>query len=197
VPPGWIADGSIADRRIADERIANPAGHAPASWSADRERAVMNAPPTRTPATANCPEGSNGDGMRREVFEGLTATRKFLPCKYFYDGRGSALFEQICHLPEYYQTRTELSILRTAAPAVMANLSAGNLIELGSGANWKIRTLLDAADGKRHKIRYLPVDLCETALERAAAELRTIYPELTVSGMIAGTWTGFPLREPN
>jgi L-histidine N-alpha-methyltransferase len=125
------------------------------------------------------------ESMVQEIYAGLTEQQKYLPCKYFYDSYGSALFERICHLPEYYQTRTELSILRTAAPVIMKNMKDGNLIELGSGANWKIRTLLDAANGSRPNIRYVPVDVCEPALKQAVEDLIERYPDLAVTGIIA------------
>ena len=124
--------------------------------------------------------------MKREVYEGLTASRKSLPSKYFYDARGSSLFEEICRLPEYYQTRTELSILREAAAEIMKNFKKGDLIELGSGANWKIKALLDAVDQfLLPGIRYVPVDVSETALLTAAEELLDLYPELNVFGIVA------------
>jgi L-histidine N-alpha-methyltransferase len=125
------------------------------------------------------------ESMLREIFAGLTDQQKYLPSKYFYDSYGSALFERICHLPEYYQTRTELSILRTAAPVIMKNLKHGNLIELGSGANWKVRTLLDAANGSRPNIRYVPVDICEPVLRQAAEDLIEHYADLVVTGIVA------------
>jgi L-histidine N-alpha-methyltransferase len=133
----------------------------------------------------NCGISADRESMIQEVFAGLTAPQKYLPCKYFYDSYGSALFERICHLPEYYQTRTELSILRTAAPAIMKNFKEGNLIELGSGANWKIRTLLDAATESGPNIRYVPVDVCEPALNQASVDLLDRYPDLIVTGIVA------------
>lgn len=133
----------------------------------------------------DCRTETAHEDMKREVLEGLTAQQKHLPCKYFYDSRGSALFEQICRLPEYYQTRTELSILRKAARPVMRQMKSGNLIELGSGTNWKVRLLLDAANGSRGRLRYIPVDVCESALIGAAEELLCLYPDLAVSGIVA------------
>jgi L-histidine N-alpha-methyltransferase len=146
---------------------------------------MKNAPSADRLEIVNCLYGSDREEMKREVLGGLTAPQKNLPCKYFYDSRGSVLFERICGLPEYYQTRTELSILRTAAPAIMKHFKGGNLIELGSGANWKIRALLDAADGTRSRIRYVPVDVCEPALRQAAEDLLERYPDLAVRGLVA------------
>ena len=124
------------------------------------------------------------EDMKQEVRQGLTAERKYIPSKYFYDSRGSDLFERICEQPEYYQTRTELAILKKSARQIMRELKTGNLIELGSGANWKVRHLLDAA-GSRGKIRYVPVDVRESALVGAAEELLCLYPELSISGIVA------------
>lgn len=133
----------------------------------------------------NCMTDVAHEELKREIREGLTAHRKYLPCKYFYDGCGSALFERICRLPEYYQTRVELSILRTVAQTIMKDLNMGSLIELGSGSNHKIKILLDAANGSRSRIRYVPVDVCEPALKQAALDLLDCYPDLTVAGIVA------------
>lgn len=124
--------------------------------------------------------------MGREVLNGLTSSPKSLPSKYFYDARGSALFEDICRLPEYYQTRTELSILKKAASAIMENVRRGDLIELGSGAHWKIQTLLEAVPREHlSAIRYVPVDVSESALVEASKELRALFPALNVFGIVA------------
>ncbi len=124
--------------------------------------------------------------IAKDVSRGLTSTRKYIPSKYFYDARGSELFERICSLPEYYPTRTEISILQKAAPEIMASFKEGDLVELGSGANWKIRMFLDAADEEKlRRLRYIPVDVSSTALVNASQELRTIYPALEVLGIVA------------
>lgn len=124
--------------------------------------------------------------IRSDISRGITAFQKYLPSKYFYDARGSYLFEQICRLPEYYQTRTELSLLRTSAQSIMGNFSDGYLVELGSGANWKIRTLLDAAWRSRSPdICYVPVDVSEPALKEASKDLPGLYPGLRVLGIVA------------
>src|ERR671917_1880613 len=82
--------------------------------------------------------------LAEDVLDGLTRPFKELPPKHFYDARGSELFEQICELPEYYPTRTELAILRRRADAVVAATGAAELVELGSGASTKARLILDA-----------------------------------------------------
>jgi L-histidine N-alpha-methyltransferase len=121
-----------------------------------------------------------------DIFRGLTSPCKFIPSKYFYDEEGSRLFEHICHLPEYYQTRTELSILRNNASSIMRGFDSGCLIELGSGANWKISALLDAAmRSGAADICYMPVDVSESALYKASLDLTQRYPCLKVTGMIA------------
>jgi L-histidine N-alpha-methyltransferase len=134
----------------------------------------------------NCMRDTFHGDISSDVFNGLTSPKKSIPSKYFYDERGSRLFEQICLLPEYYQTRTELSILRANATDIMRKFGKGCLIELGSGANWKVRTLLDAAaHSGASDICYLPVDVSESALYKAAHDLKQRYPGLKVTGMIA------------
>ena len=124
--------------------------------------------------------------IKRDVLNGLTSTRKSLPSKYFYDADGSKIFNEICLLPEYYPTRTELSILKDSASRIMGLFKGGDMIELGSGANRKIRILLDTAGNSgRSSIRYIPVDVSRTALVHALEELIDIYPELKVFGIVA------------
>ena len=122
----------------------------------------------------------------KDILKGLTASQKFIPSKYFYDAYGSALFGKICSLTEYYPTRTEVSILNQAAPSIMDSFQRGDLIELGSGANWKVRILLNALEkSKLTDLRYVPVDVSEEALITASEELLDIYPELTVLAIVA------------
>ncbi|HEX4096291.1 MAG TPA: ergothioneine biosynthesis protein EgtB, partial [Caulobacteraceae bacterium] len=97
------------------------------------------------------------EGFRRDVLQGFQSTPKRLPSKYFYDERGSALFEAICALPEYYPTRTETALLTDAAPLIAKYISPdAALIEFGSGASVKTRLLLEAA---RQLGVYIPVDI--------------------------------------
>ena len=117
---------------------------------------------------------------------GLTAMPKSLPAKYFYDARGSELFEQITRLPEYYLTRAEESILnRYAADVVAAAGRPDTLVELGSGSSTKTRLLLDAlaATGRLH--RYVPVDVSPSALEGALGVLAAAYPAVELHGVVA------------
>jgi L-histidine Nalpha-methyltransferase len=113
-----------------------------------------------------------------DVLAGLSAGRKTLPCKYFYDERGSALFERICELDEYYPTRTELGILRRHVGAMAAALGPRCLIvEYGSGSSTKTRLLLERLDDPA---AYVPVDISREHLLRSAAALAARYPRLRV-----------------
>ncbi|MCF6149546.1 MAG: L-histidine N(alpha)-methyltransferase [Candidatus Kuenenia sp.] len=124
--------------------------------------------------------------LKEHIREGLTAPQKYISSKYFYDAYGSTLFEKICKLPEYYLTRTELSILKESAPEIMEEFQKGDIIELGSGANWKIKILLNATDeANLSDIRYMPVDVSESALIDASEELLEVYPDLKVTGIVA------------
>jgi L-histidine N-alpha-methyltransferase len=107
-----------------------------------------------------------------------------LPPKYFYDERGSELFEQITELDEYYPTRAERAILNRHAPAIMQLTGARELVELGSGSASKTHALLYAMAGAGALDRYLPVDCSRAPIERCAEELTEIYPGLEVHGLI-------------
>jgi len=119
-----------------------------------------------------------------DVLDGLTRPLKELPPKHLYDARGSELFDAICELPEYYQTRTERQILRTQAKPVVARTGAVELVELGSGSADKTRVLLDAMREAGTLRRYVPVDVSETTVRAAAARLIDDYPGLAVHGVI-------------
>jgi L-histidine N-alpha-methyltransferase len=138
-----------------------------------------------------------GEGIAADARAGLTARRKWMPPKHFYDERGSALFEEITRLPEYYQGRTELGILRRIAPGVVARHRIGELVELGSGASRKTRALLDAMRAAGTLERYVPFDVCPEAILAAAAALTEAYPELDLHG-VAGDFgrhlPGVPAR---
>jgi dimethylhistidine N-methyltransferase len=121
--------------------------------------------------------------FRDDAIEGLSASPKRLPSKYFYDERGSALFEAICGLPEYYPTRTETALLAEAAPQVAAYISDNAaLIEFGSGASTKTRLLLDAAPQVGV---YIPMDISADALAQAEQALKADYPNLEVAPLLA------------
>lgn len=124
----------------------------------------------------------------REIIAGMSRCQKRLPSKCFYDAYGSWLFERICDLPEYYLTRTELTILAAAAPQIMSFFGedSGDLVELGSGSQRKIKILLDAVNGPSlGRMRYVPVDISATALYEASQELQYAYENLSIIGIIA------------
>jgi dimethylhistidine N-methyltransferase len=133
------------------------------------------------------------DGFHRCLLEGLSRSPKALPCKYFYDAIGSALFDRICELPEYYQTRTELALLGRHAPE-MAFLAGSDvqLVEFGAGSLRKVRVLLDAFDGVES---YVPIDISGEHLRIVAAELARDYPLLDVEPVIGDFTQSLPLPE--
>jgi L-histidine N-alpha-methyltransferase len=136
----------------------------------------------------NCLLDEDREANGREIIAGLTRPQKRLPSKYFYDAYGSWLFERICDLPEYYLTRTELAILKEKSPEIMASFAEdfGDLVELGSGSNRKIKILLEAVDGAGlRRIRYVPVDISDSALQEASRELLYAYEDLEILGIIA------------
>lgn len=121
-----------------------------------------------------------------DVYEGLTAKPKWLSPKLFYDADGSALFEQITELPEYYLTRTERSILLENASDIIA--SAGSnlyLIELGAGTASKTRILIAATLEKQKRCEFYPIDVSRSALDEALANLNGDFPGLRVSPVVA------------
>ena len=122
--------------------------------------------------------------MRADVTLGLQSTPKELPSKYFYDEEGSALFDAITRLPEYYPTRTERSILVERAGAIAARSGADTLIELGSGTSEKTRLLLDAFHRRGTLRRFVPFDVDEGTLRSAAAAVATEYPGVTVHAVV-------------
>jgi dimethylhistidine N-methyltransferase len=118
-----------------------------------------------------------------DVVKGLTQTPKTLPASYFYDDRGSDLFEQICELPEYYLTRTETTILQKCAIEVARITDICELVELGSGSSTKTRILLDAYNQLGYPLRYLPIDISAGILENSARQLLADYDSLQVHAL--------------
>jgi L-histidine Nalpha-methyltransferase len=118
--------------------------------------------------------------LRSDVLTGLSATPKWLPPKWFYDAQGSALFEKITELPEYYPTRAERSILRAVSGEIAAAAGASTLVELGSGSSEKTRLLLDALRDAGTLRRYVPVDVSESALVAAGEAVAAEYAGLEV-----------------
>ena len=131
------------------------------------------------------PDGFLADSLRADALAGLTASPKTLPPKWFYDERGSELFDKITLLDEYYPTRAERAILRSAAPAIAAATRARTLVELGSGSADKTRLLLDALLGAGTLGRYVPVDVSEAALITASRRVLDGYPGLAVHAVVS------------
>lgn len=128
-----------------------------------------------------------------EVLEGLHKHQKTLPSKYFYDNRGSELFEQICNLEEYYLTRKELSVMKENMDKITDKLGEDvQLIELGSGSSLKTRLLLDHL---KNLHSYVPVDISEEFLANEADNLRREYPNLQIEPVAADYTRPFDLPD--
>jgi L-histidine N-alpha-methyltransferase len=123
--------------------------------------------------------------LREDARAGLSASPKSLPPKWFYDANGSALFEKITELPDYYPTRAERAILRAAADQIAAASRAHTLVELGSGSSDKTRLLLDALRSAGTLQSYIPVDVSEAALADAGRRLAAEYPDLSVHALVS------------
>ena len=124
------------------------------------------------------------DTLVEDVRHGLTRSFKELPPKYFYDERGSELFDRITTLPEYYPSRCERQILNRHAPRIVRATDAEELVELGSGTASKTRALLYAMAGHGSLRRYVPFDFDPTVVEACALELTELYPGLDVHGVV-------------
>ncbi len=122
--------------------------------------------------------------LRSDVLAGLQLSPKKLPPKWFYDDRGSELFEQITRLDEYYPTEAERSILRTYASDIARASGADTLVELGSGAADKTRVLLDGLSQTGQLERFVPFDVSEGILRSSSRDLLEEYPELTICGVV-------------
>jgi len=129
--------------------------------------------------------------FRDAVLAGLGEAQKTLPCKFFYDAEGSHLFDQICELPEYYPTRTELKLLADKAGEIAELIGRrARLVEFGSGAGVKIRLLLNALD---RPAAYVPVDISREHLMMAAADLARDFPALQIAPICADYTKPFAL----
>ena len=122
--------------------------------------------------------------LRSDARAGLLAERKWLAPKWFYDARGSELFEQITRLPEYYPTRAEREILDRRAGEIAVQTGAHTLVELGSGSSEKTRLLLDALREHGTLREFVPLDVSEPALRDAAEAIVADYPGLSVHGVV-------------
>ena len=131
--------------------------------------------------------------LEADVRRGLTADPKMLPPKWFYDARGSVLFDEITRLPEYYPTRRERSILSAHAADIAALCQADTLVELGSGTSAKTRLLLDALSNAGTLQRFVPFDVDETVLRQASAEISAAYPGIAVHAVVGDFEHHLPL----
>jgi L-histidine Nalpha-methyltransferase len=138
------------------------------------------------------------ESFREAVLKGFRGSRKSIPCKFLYDARGSALFEEICRLPEYYPTRTEVAILEANAADITVEMGPHcRLIEFGSGGSHKARILLEALD---RPAAYVPVDISREHLRGAAAGIAADFPLLPVIAVCADYTAAFrlpPLAGPS
>jgi dimethylhistidine N-methyltransferase len=138
-------------------------------------------------------ENKTTSAMLADVLEGLKKPQKTLPSKYFYDMRGSELFEKICDLEEYYLTRTELKIMKDNIDEITEKLGGNvQLIELGSGSSLKTRFLLDHLENIHS---YVPVDISVAFLEEVTENLQNEYPDLTIKPVSADYTKPFVLPE--
>jgi L-histidine N-alpha-methyltransferase len=141
--------------------------------------------------------GDFASRMAEEVRDGLRARPlPELPSKYFYDDRGSALFDDITRLPEYYQTRTEEAILESVGQEVVDRVQPRELCELGSGVGRKVRLLLDAMAGRGLLDRCVLFDISESFLIDSARQLDAAYPELAVRGVVGDFLGDLPALGP-
>ena len=149
---------------------------------------------TSIPIDRRLPDRFFEESLRADVLAGLTATPKSLPPKWFYDERGSELFDKITMLDEYYPTRAEREILAAFAPAIAAATRSSTLVELGSGSGDKTILLLDALSETGRLAEYVPVDVSESALVTAASRMLARYPGLHVHAVLSDftEHLGFP-----
>lgn len=142
------------------------------------KRAFMTAATRRLLPTIDVPKRA----FETDILAGLAQSQKTIPCRYFYDEAGSVLFEKITELPEYYPTRTEISILKTFVGQIAGNVAPGTvLVEFGSGSSIKTDILLAACPAIE---RYVPIDVSETSLELAKARLALAFPLLRVETVL-------------
>jgi len=151
-------------------------------------------PPISQPASLTEQDLSVADDLS-EIIEGLSKQQKSLPPKFFYDERGSKLFDAICELPEYYLTRTELSIMQTHIDEIVSLVGPqASLIEFGSGSSLKTRMLLERLD---RLAAYVPVDISREHLTTAAESLASDYPNVEVWPVLADFMQPFDLPNPS
>lgn len=140
-------------------------------------------------------EEKTGTQLYEDVLLGLSGDQKTLPSKYFYDERGSELFEQICGLDEYYPTDAEVEIMTRSIEEIGAVVGDGvQLIELGSGSSMKTRMLIDQLKGLK---MYVPVDISGEFLDKSAEQLREEFPGLAIKPVAADYTNPFQIPDLN
>jgi L-histidine Nalpha-methyltransferase len=143
----------------------------------------VEAPPQLAVDVRFTPE-ERAQALRNDVRRGLTSDPKELSPQWFYDERGSELFDEITRLPEYYLTEREREILRDRAGEVAELTQANTLVELGSGTSEKTRLLMDALAEDGHLRRFVPFDVSEETLRASAAAIVQEYPGLEVHAVV-------------
>jgi dimethylhistidine N-methyltransferase len=139
-------------------------------------------------------EAAAKENFRDEVLRGLAKSPRELPCKFFYDERGAQLFRQICELPEYYITRTEIEILRLHGAEIAKALGSQiELIGLGTGAGTKTQVLLEELDAPQV---YVPIDISKEQLEKSAVRFKEMFPALQILPVAADYLEPFELPLP-
>lgn len=131
--------------------------------------------------------------MLKDVRRGLTSTPKELSPKYFYDERGSELFEEITRLPEYYLTRSERALLEKVIAEIVSAVRPCSLVELGAGSARKTRLILDAMRARGCAKDYVPIDVSRDFLEATARQLRADYPDVRVLPVVSDITEPFAL----
>lgn len=140
----------------------------------------MTADSIAAPPQVSAPESTD---FVADVISGLSSNPRTIPCKYFYDERGAALFQKICELPEYYVTRTEIDILDRHRADIASQLGPRiELIGLGTGAGTKTRILIEALE---NPAVYIPVDISQKQLRQSTALFRKIFPDLEILPLCA------------
>jgi L-histidine N-alpha-methyltransferase len=132
------------------------------------------------------------DSLMEDAFAGLLSEPRSLPPKYFYDARGSIIFDQICHTPEYYLTRTEDALLAKSAEAVIRNTRPTYIVELGSGTARKTRHLLSACASQEAPIVYAPLDVCREVLLESSEALIRDYRWLHITALVGDYHSDLP-----
>jgi dimethylhistidine N-methyltransferase len=167
----------------------------PTIWCYPIQGPSEDLPMIRQLTKSSCPDRAQFEKIKfqADAIAGLSANPKRLSCKYFYDKRGSALFDAICHLDEYYLTRTELEIMRKHAPAITQAIGQqAMLVEFGSGSSVKTRLLLDQLENPV----YVPVDISRKHLEVTARRLSRLYPQIAIQPVCADFTKDFQLPAP-